>query len=261
MLSRCHSGVSRNPDLPKALWTPAFAGATVVHLPRHLGPLTLTHMNLTNAFRIIVAASLLLTGCRSAYYSAMEKVGYPKRDILAGRVESARESQEQAKKEITSALDEFGKVVGYPGGDLEVQYRAMTRKLEDAESAADEVRTRVGDVQDVGEALFREWKQELPKYSSAELRAKSERQMRATRARYDSMITAMKRAEARLEPALAPMRDQVLFLKHNLNARAVAGIKGEVARLDAQVSRLVDELNRSIAEAERFIRELEAGTG
>ncbi len=218
-------------------------------------------MTLTNACRIVVAASLLLAGCQSAYYAAMEKVGYPKRDILAGRVKSARESQEQAKKEITSALDEFGKVVAYQGGDLEAQYRRMSRKLEDAESAAEDVRTRVREVQDVGEALFREWKQELSQYSSAELRAKSERQMRATRARYDAMMTAMKRAEGRLEPALTPMRDQVLFLKHNLNARAIAGIKGEVARVDAQVTRLVDELNRSIAEAEAFTRELESGPG
>jgi hypothetical protein len=218
-------------------------------------------MNMIRSCMLLVAASLFLGGCQSAYYSAMEKVGYAKRDILAGRVKSARESQEQAKQEITSALDEFGKVVGYEGGDLEVQYRTMARKLEDAESAADDVRTRVRDVQDVGDALFREWKQELSQYSSAELRARSERQMRATRARYDAMMTAMKRAEARLEPALKPMRDQVLFLKHNLNARAIAGIRGDVARLDAQVAQLVRELNRSIAEAETFIRELEGSPG
>ena len=42
--------------------------------------------------------------------------------------------------------------------------------------------------------------------------------MRQTRARYDQMIGAMKRAEGKLEPALQPLRDQVLFLKHNLNA-------------------------------------------
>ena len=120
---------------------------------------------------------------------------------------------------------------------------------------------RVKDVESVGEALFEEWKSELAKYSSADLRSKSEQQLKKTRARYDELIRAMKRAEARLDPALQPMRDQVLFLKHNLNARAVAGLKGEVAKVDAQVDQLVKELNRSIAEANRFISDMEASGG
>ena len=89
------------------------------------------------------------------------------------------------------------------------------------------------------------------------MRTKSELQLRETRARYDQMIGAMKRAEGRIEPALQPLRDQVLFLKHNLNARAVAGLKGEVAAVDAQVNRLIADLNRAIAEADRFIAGLE----
>jgi hypothetical protein len=207
---------------------------------------------------IFLATQLILSGCQSAYYSAMEKVGYQKRDILTSRVKSARESQEQAKQEITSVLDEFGKVVSYEGGDLEVQYKKMAGKLEDAEDAADSVRRHVRDVQNVGEALFSEWKDELSQYSSADLRAKSERQMRATRGRYDEMIAAMKRAEGKLEPALKPMRDQVLFLKHNLNARAIDSIKGEVGKVDAQVNQLINELNRSIAEADKFIKDFDA---
>ncbi len=204
-----------------------------------------------------LASVLVLPGCQSAYYSAMEKVGYAKRDILTSRVKSARDSQEEAKEEITDALTEFGKVVSYQGGDLETQYNRLADQLEDSEEAATAVKQRVADVEGVGAALFKEWKAELAKYSSAELRSKSEQQLRQTRARYDEMLGAMKRAEARLDPALQPMRDQVLFLKHNLNARAVAGLKGEVAKVDAQVNQLVKELNAAISEANRFIANLE----
>ena len=208
-----------------------------------------------------LAGALLLPGCQSAYYSAMERVGYAKRDILTSRVKSARDSQKEAKEEITDALEEFGKVVGYQGGDLETRYNRLSDQLEDSEEAAAAVKERVADVESVAEALFKEWKAELAKYSSKELRAKSEQQLRQTRARYDELHGAMKRAEARLDPALQPMRDQVLFLKHNLNARAVAGLKGEVAKVDAQVSQLVEDLNVAIAEADRFIANLEAEPG
>ena len=204
----------------------------------------------------IVAASLLC-GCQSAYYAAAEKVGYAKRDILVSRVESARDAQVDAKEEITDALTQFRKVVNVDGGELEARYKSLAAQLEDSEDAAQAVSKRIRDVEDVAGALFKEWNEELAQYSNANLRTKSEKQLRETRARYDQMIGAMKRAESRLEPALQPLRDQVLFLKHNLNARAVAGLKGEVATVDAQVNRLVADLNRAIAEADRFIAGLD----
>jgi ElaB/YqjD/DUF883 family membrane-anchored ribosome-binding protein len=205
----------------------------------------------------LAAAAVLLTGCETAYYSAMESVGFAKRDILASRVEAARDSQQEAKEEITDALTEFGRVVNYQGGDLEAQYRKLAAQLEDGEEAAAAVRARIHDVESVAEALFDEWQDELAQYSSASLRAQSEKQLRETRARYATLLGAMKRAESRLEPALQPLRDQVLFLKHNLNARAIAGLQGEVARVDLQVNQLVAELNAAIAEADRFIADLE----
>jgi predicted nucleic acid-binding Zn-ribbon protein len=209
----------------------------------------------------LFVAVATLAGCQSAYYAAAEKVGYAKRDILASRVESARDAQAGAREEITDALAEFRKVVDYDGGEIEARYRSLAAQLEDGESAAEAVRQRIADVEDVAEALFLEWREELAQYSSASLRQKSEAQLRQTRTRYDQMIAAMKRAESRLEPALRPLRDQVLFLKHNLNARAIAGLRGEVAQMDAEVNRLVTELDRAIAEADRFIAGLEPDGG
>lgn len=209
----------------------------------------------------LLAAATLLAGCETAYYSAMEKVGFPKRDILVSRVESARDSQQEAREEITDALTEFGRVVAYDGGDLEAQYKRLAAQLEDSEAAATDVRSRIADVESVAEALFDEWQGELAQYSNASLRSQSEQQLRRTRARYKEMLGAMQRAERRLEPALQPLRDQVLFLKHNLNARAVAGLKGEVTRMDAQVNQLVKDLDAAIAEANRFIAELDTNDG
>ena len=202
---------------------------------------------------VLLLSASMLVGCQSAYYAAAEKVGYAKRDILVDRVESARDAQVEAKEEITDALTEFRKVVNFDGGELEARYQSLAAQLEDSEDAANVVHKRVRDVEDVAEALFKEWREELAQYSNAELRAKSELQLKQTRARYDQMIGAMKRAESRLEPALQPLRDQVLFLKHNLNAQAIAGLKGEVVQVDAQVSQLVAEIDRATAEANRFI--------
>src|ERR1041385_7140298 len=50
---------------------------------------------------------LLLGGCSSAYYGAMEKIGFAKREILVDRVEKTRDAQNEAKQQFASALDHF----------------------------------------------------------------------------------------------------------------------------------------------------------
>ncbi|MEK6632703.1 MAG: DUF2959 domain-containing protein, partial [Nitrospirota bacterium] len=188
---------------------------------------------------VIVSLSVGLTACDTAYIATMEKMGYAKRDILSSRVKSARNAQEDAKKEIQSALEQFGKVVGYQGGDLEATYKKLNSELESSEDSAEAVRKRIKDVENVADSLFAEWKSELGQYSSADLRRKSEEKLAQTKARYNEMLGAMKKAEQRIDPVLKPLRDQVLYLKHNLNARALAAIKGELVKVDAQVDQLV----------------------
>ena len=198
-----------------------------------------------------------LSSCDTAYLATMEKMGYAKRDILSSRVKSARDAQEDAKKEIQSTLEQFGKVVSYEGGDLESTYKKLNGELESSEDSAKAVRKKIVDVESVADALFSEWEQELGQYSSADLRRKSQAKLTQTKTRYKDMLAAMKRAEQRIDPVLRPLRDQVLYLKHNLNARALAAIKGELVKVDAQVDQLVKDMNRSIAEADKFIQSME----
>ncbi|MEQ1796288.1 MAG: DUF2959 domain-containing protein [Nitrospira sp.] len=208
-------------------------------------------------FALLLSLSLGLAACDTAYLATMEKMGYAKRDILSSRVKSARDAQEDAKKEIQSALDQFGKVVAYQGGDLEATYKKLNSELQRSEDSAEAVRKRIKDVESVADSLFAEWKTELGQYSSADLRRKSEEKLTQTKARYNEMLGAMKKAEQRIDPVLKPLRDQVLYLKHNLNARALAAIKGELVKVDTQVDQLVKDMNRSIAEADKFIQSME----
>lgn len=212
--------------------------------------------------RVVLAIMLLwiplsLSSCDKAYIATMEKIGYAKRDILSSRVKSARDAQEEAKQEIQTTLEQFGKVVSYEGGDLEATYKKLSSELETSEDGAETVKKRIQDVESVAGALFSEWEQELGQYSSADLRRKSQAKLTQTKSRYKDMLAAMKRAEQRIEPVLKPLRDQVLYLKHNLNARALAAIKGELVKVDAQVDQLVKDMNRSIAEADKFIQSME----
>lgn len=199
-----------------------------------------------------------LLGCSSMYYEAMEKVGIHKREIMVDRVKSARDSQGEAKKQFLTTMEQFRSVVSFQGGNLEREYNRLNATLQKSEAKADEVSERIDAVEDVSEALFSEWRAEIKQYSSDSLRQSSQRKYDLTRKKYSELITAMEKAEDRLEPALIPLRDQVLFMKHNLNAKAIAGLSSEMTNVQANVDTLIRDMERAIAQADAFIVELQA---
>lgn len=201
-------------------------------------------------------AVCLLAACSGAYYGGMEKIGIAKREILVDRVEKVRDAQTQAKEQFADALQRFLAVTKTDGGDLQRKYDEVNRDFTRSEARAKEVHERIAAVEDVADALFREWKQELAQYSNATLRRDSERQLDQTRRRYDALLGLMRRAASRMDPVLATFRDQTLFLKHNLNARVLAQLDATQRTLEADIARLISEMEASIREAEIFIRDL-----
>jgi DNA repair exonuclease SbcCD ATPase subunit len=187
----------------------------------------------------------------------MEKLGYHKRDLLVERVEEARDSQEETKEQFQSALEKFAAVVSFEGGDLQDLYNDLRRELDQSEARAGEVRERIDSVEEVAGDLFAEWEAELEQYSQERLRRASRRQLDQTKDRYGELIRRMRAAEERIEPVLVAFRDQVLFLKHNLNARAVASLQAELVNVEADVGQLVREMEAAIDEADAFIRGME----
>ena len=203
----------------------------------------------------VLVCSLVLSACESAYYSINEQFGRMKRDILVDRAEDAMQAQEEAEEEFKDAFTQFEAVVGIPESDLKSTYNRLNSAFEDAEAQAGEVSDRIDAVEDVAEDLFEEWQEELEQIGNANLRSQSAQQLRATRTRANSLVKAMRKAESRMAPVLDTFRDHVLFLKHNLNARAVASLQGELQGIETNVGRLIREMEVSIAEAQSFIKQ------
>ena len=199
---------------------------------------------------------VLLAGCSSAYYGAMEKMGYAKRDILVTRVEKAQTAQEDAKEQFAVALQSFLAATKIDGGELKLKYDELNTQLQDCETRAEEVNDRISAIDDVATALFEEWGLELDQYSNQKLRSQSKQQLNSTRVRYGELMTVMRRAASRMEPILATFRDQVLFLKHNLNAQALRSLDGTSRELQGDIADLIRDMEKSISEAESFIREM-----
>jgi DNA repair exonuclease SbcCD ATPase subunit len=205
---------------------------------------------------IVVIFVLSLGGCSKAYYGAMEKIGIHKRDILVDRVEDARDAQSEAQEQFKSALEQFGSVIKIENTDLKKAYDKLNAEYEDSEKAAEKVSERIDKVESVAEALFDEWEEELNLYKSADLRRLSKQKLQTTKARYRKMITSMHRAEKSMTPVLRTFRDNVLFLKHNLNAQAIGSLRTEFSTLKGKIDGLIKNMNEAIQTSNKFIADI-----
>jgi hypothetical protein len=206
----------------------------------------------------VLGILFLLTGCSSVYYGAMEKIGIPKREILVDRVESARGAQQAAKQQFADALQQFLAVTKVPPTELKATYDRLNDEFKKSEARAREVRDRIDAIDHVAKALFDEWNAELNQYSNASMRSQSQRQLNQTKQRYADLMRVMEQAAGRMEPVLGAFRDQVLFLKHNLNAQAVAALDATTRDLQQDIGRLIADMERSIKEADAFITAMQA---
>ena len=203
---------------------------------------------------LIVAAAA--AGCSTVYYSAWEKVGVYKRDLLKKRVVAARDEQKEAGAQFKDALTRFKELYNFDGGKLEKSYTTLQKTYDQSAAKAEAVHKRVRDVETVSADLFTEWENEIKQISTASLAASSRAELKETRARYETLHTALRKAEATMEPVLVKFKDHVLYLKHNLNAQAIASLKGEAMNIQTDIAQLIGEMNTAIARADEFIKEM-----
>lgn len=193
---------------------------------------------------------------RSAYYATVGTFGVQKRDILKKKVIQARDEQSEAEEEFKDALTKLKEIYAFDGGDLEKQYSQLKSKYEGAADSAADVKSRIQSIETVAGDLFKEWEKELEEMSTVSLKVKSKKMLIDTQQRYGTMLNALKKAEASMGPVLKKFKDHVTFLKHNLNAAAIASLKGEAMNIQGDITSLIQEMNASIKTANAFIDSL-----
>ncbi|MFW8591634.1 DUF2959 domain-containing protein [Glaciecola sp. 2405UD65-10] len=211
---------------------------------------------------ILLAIVTTLTACTAAiqdtYFDLWEKVGVEKREILVDRVEAAQETQQDAQEQFASALEEFSALISFDGGELEDVYENLNDQFEASKSSAEDVSTRIDKVQSVAESLFREWEAELELITNQNLKRDSQRKLSDTQRKYSGLLKSMRKVESSMEPVLLALQDNVLYLKHNLNANAIGALQGEFSTIKKDVNNLLQEMNTAITQSDEFIETLQA---
>ena len=197
-----------------------------------------------------------LTGCTSIFYKTMSTLGKEKRDILVSRVKDAKKDQEQTKEKLKTTMESFQELTGFQGGSLEKTYKRLNSNYEDANAQAGKLHDKIQAIDQVSSDLFKEWQGEINSMKNARLKAQSTALLRNAKVRQAAYMRAMRRTEDKIAPVLTAFHDQVLFLKHNLNARAIGSLKGTTASIQTDVADLIQSIDASSAEADNLIASL-----
>ena len=205
---------------------------------------------------VIIAGALLLGGCTSTYYKAMEKLGKEKRDILVQRVKDTKKDQEQTKEQLKTTMESFQELTGFQGGSLEKSYKKLNSEYERSQAQADKLHDRIKSIDQVSNDLFSEWQTEINSMQNAGLKKRSSALLQDAKVRQATYMKAMNKTEAQMTPVLTAFRDQVLYLKHNLNARAIGSLKGTSASINTDVTALIASIDASMQEADKLISSL-----
>jgi len=185
-----------------------------------------------------------------------EKFGVYKRDLLKKNVIKARDEEKATQQQFKDAMTRLKEITGFQGGDLEKQYNDLKQDYDRSAARAASVHARIKDVESVADDLFTEWEKEDQQIGTPALRESSQQQLVTTRQKYDDLHKSLKLAEASMDPVLKRLNDYVLYLKHSLNAAAIASLKGEAQNIQTDISQLIEQMNHSIAQADEFIKSM-----
>jgi hypothetical protein len=205
-----------------------------------------------------VVLVLLLAGCNAAYYKTMRTLGKEKRDILVQRIKDAKKDQDQTKQQLQTTMESFQALTGFQGGSLEKAYKRLNSDYENANSQAGKLHDKIQSIDQVSNDLFKEWQGEIGAMGNAKLKAQDTVMLRNAKTRQATYMRAMRRTEDQIAPVLKAFQDQVLFLKHNLNSRAIGSLKGTSATLQGNVADLIQSIDASSQEADKLISSLAA---
>ena len=189
-------------------------------------------------------------------FSTLEQVWKEPREILVDRVEDARDAQQDTAEEFKTALEKFKDVTDFDGGDLEAKYVTLSSAFDRAEGASDKIFKKIKAIETASNALLKEWDAELDEYENKDLKRRAEEQLFDTRDRCNELIKSMLDAHKKMDPILALFGDQVLYLKHNLNAAAISSLEDEATQIENDVDLLIADMEASIKEADEFIKTL-----
>ncbi len=179
--------------------------------------------------------------------------GVRQTERLAKKADAMIEEVEKAQAQVRSALTAQRNLVFGAAADLRKPYRALDKEIGRTEKRSEAVRRSADAAKIESTDYFRSWAGSLPLIEDDDLRGRSEERLRDSRARFDGIVEAGRRAAAAYEPFSRRLRDQWNYLGHDLNPSGIESLRPDAQKLAEEGDRLLAEIDDSLRQAREYV--------
>lgn len=172
--------------------------------------------------------------------------GFKQTDKLVKRAEAVSKSIVEARGELEKALAQYNSIIDGTAKDSRKAYKETQKQLEKTDKKGAEVRQNIDAMDTEANVYFSSWSDSLSTIANADLRKRSDERLAATKADYDAIKVAAHKAGASYQKFVPYFRDQLTFLGHDLNPSAVAGLKGDAAKLNGEARTVLADVDGSV---------------
>lgn len=177
-------------------------------------------------------------------------------EALAKKADFLITEVEKAQSQIRVTLDAYTTLVNSSAGDLRKPYRKLDRSIGKCEKYRKDVAWRADDARKEADKYFSGWAASLPQIVDADLRTRSEARMNDSRARFDGILEAGRRASEAYQPFLARLRDQWTYLGHDLNPSGLASLRPDAQDLIENGTQVLLEIDGSLRQARDYVQSI-----
>jgi hypothetical protein len=184
--------------------------------------------------------------------------GHERADEHIEKIERASEEMKDVRKHLNEAFEAYHKTLREGTDERRSSYKDLVKALERCEEETKELRKRHREMDEQAEEYFKKWKNSVKDIKNADLERRSEERLEATRRRYREVSMRWKTMGEDYEPVLAELRDQVVYLGHDLNEDAVLSLKEDAAELEELARALFRSMEGFGSTADEYIGGLES---
>jgi methyl-accepting chemotaxis protein len=200
------------------------------------------------------ALALLLAGCTST--GATE--GQKSLDRLSKAINNLADAVEKGKTEMQETLAAYDNVVNNKDGDLLTPFKRFHSGLEKIEKRREEMKKRADEVKAAATPYFAQWKADLEKFSSEDMKKRSQERMEKTKERYQRIHKTAEEARAAYEPLMATLRDHDLYLSNDLNPESASSLQKDAEKAKKNADTVYEIMDRILKGADEYSKAVAA---
>jgi len=173
-------------------------------------------------------------------------------DQLTSAINDLAKSVETGKATLQTTIAEHNAVVDNKDGDLIGHYKKFNTGLDKTEKERQTIVKNREAVKAAADPFFAQWKSELDKFTSPDLKARATERMEETRKRFEAISKIGDEARAAYEPLMATLKDHALFWANDLNADSAKALAKDSEQVNGDAKKLYGLLDQVIEAAKNY---------